>query len=352
MRNYDRIARAVFETPWFIREREGRIVAEIVLERVAGDRLSEEDIHARVSAAQAAQGPRRGPRVAGAVAVIPIYGVIMPRVTLMTEMSGGSTVAGIREAFREVLADEAVGSILFDVDSPGGAVDGIEELATEIREARGRKPMVAIANTLMASAAYYVACQADEVVASPSSLTGSIGVFLEHVEFSRADEAEGVTATVIRRPAGKHEVNAVEPLSDDARSHLQEMIDDYYGQFVGAVAKGRGVTPAVVRAGYGEGRVLTARRALEAGLVDRVETYDEALRRLATGKGPAPRATAADLPTVAMSDDDLRGALGLDERHTVELTTDSVLDAIHPPRERATEAKAALALARAQADRR
>lgn len=357
---YDHVARMVFNQPWYIREREGRILAQRVLERIDGLRLTDDELLERIQAAQAAQGPRaNGKRQAGPVAVIPIYGVIMPRATLLTLFSGGSTVQGIREQFRAALGDDAVKSILFDVDSPGGAVDGIEELATEIRAARGRKPMVAISNTLMASAAYYLACQADEVVVSPSSMTGSIGVFMEHVEFSRMDEAMGVTATVIRRPAAKHEVNEVEPLSDDARAHLQETIDDYYGQFTSAVAKGRGVTVAAVKAGYGEGRALTARRAVDAGLADRTGTFDETRDRLEAGKGPIPGRAAAveDLEQIlaasasgAVSGDGTGQTWVYEPAVEIEDTTDE------EPAERDApdvelEAKAALALARAKVRR-
>ncbi len=346
---YDRIARAVFETPWFIREHEGRLMGELVAARLEGIRLSEAEIAERVSAAQAAQGPRRGSRMAGAVAVLPVYGVIMPRANLMVAMSGGTTVESLRTAFREVLADDAVGSIVFDIDSPGGAVDGIDELATEIREARGRKPMVAVANTMMASAAYYLGAQADEVVASPSSLVGSIGVYLEHVEFSRMEDEAGITTSIIRRPDTKNEANDVEPLSDTARAHLQQIVDDYYGQFVSAVAKGRGVGPAAVRAGYGEGRVLTAKRALAANLVDRVGTLDETVVRLATGKGPASRIAGAEWRLVAAAD--AVPAPGTDDVAD-EPTSDPIESEAPPLNGRATEAEAALAIARAKADRR
>jgi ClpP class serine protease len=98
----------------------------------------------------------------------------------MSDMSGGTSVEAIRQNFRAAMADETVGSILFDVDSPGGYTDGIEELATEIRNARGTKPMVAIANYGMASAALYLGAQADELVASPSSMVGWIGTALIH----------------------------------------------------------------------------------------------------------------------------------------------------------------------------
>src|SRR6185369_13330147 len=278
------------------------------------------------------------------VGVIPVYGVIMPRATLMTEYSGGATVQGITRSFRELLEDESVGSILFDIDSPGGYVDGIDELATEIRAARGRKPISAIADYVMASAAYYIACQADEVIASPSSLVGSIGCKLVHQEFSKMDENLGITTNIIAMPAAKVEGNEYEPLSEQARATLEQRVGDYYAQFVNAVAKGRGVTAAEVKAGYGEGRVLTAGRAKTAGLVDRVDTFDNTIRRLATGKGPVSRGASARIEHY-----DEHGHLMTLEQAIASPSAPSVeADEPATPPDRSKEAEAALAIARAR----
>jgi signal peptide peptidase SppA len=291
---YEHVLAAAVRTPWAIDpdSQEWAAIRSVLSLRAGGGRLSDSEIRARVEEAQAAQGPRRGRgQTVGSIAVIPIYGVIMPRANLMTEFSGGATVQGLRAAFREAMADESIGSILFDVDSPGGQVGGIEELAAEIRAARGRKPMAAISNGAMASAAYYLGAQADEVIATPSSLTGSIGVYTVYVDESRAADAAGLDVTIIK--AGKFKAEgAFGPLSPEAAAAVQQRVDDFYGQFVGAVAKARGVTTAAVRSGYGEGRALTADRAKAAGLVDRVDTFDGAIQRLGSGR-VVPRGTAA-----------------------------------------------------------
>jgi ClpP class serine protease len=115
-----------------------------------------------------------GVTVAGAVAVIPLRGVITPRPSLFAMLFGfgGGGLQGFREDFRAALDDDDVGSILIDVDSPGGLVDLIPETAAEIRGGRGRKPIVAIANTRAASAAYWLGSQADELVVTPSGEVG------------------------------------------------------------------------------------------------------------------------------------------------------------------------------------
>jgi len=282
---YPHVARAVFGTPWYVLPEQMETIAELMALRLSGDRMSQDMIAANIEAAAARQGPRPGRRSSGAVAVIPVYGTLVPRASLFAAMSGATSVSDVKAAFREALADDAVGSILFEFDSPGGQVDGIEELATEIRAARGgEKPIVAIANTLMASAAYYLGAQADEIVASPSAMVGSIGTVMVHREESRRADAEGDTVTVLRSPSSKYEGNAHEPLGDDARAHLQSVVDGYDDMFVKAVSKGLGWPESRVRRMEDRGRGFLAQAALQRGLVDRVETMDDTIRRMVAGR--------------------------------------------------------------------
>ena len=155
-RTYTHVARAVFDTPWFIRPAEGSVISAIVRGRIAGERFAEAEITERVQAARAQQGPRQGGSIAGPVAIVPVYGVVMPRANIMTEMSGGTTVEFIRAEMEAYLRDKDVSAVIGEFDSPGGSVEGIEELATWIREMRGTKPMVAVVNTMACSAAYYL----------------------------------------------------------------------------------------------------------------------------------------------------------------------------------------------------
>lgn len=280
MSRLSRVLNYITSHPWAIQRETLDAILEVVELHAAGGRFSSAEIDERLAAARARQGQRTGGDVVG---VIPIYGVIMPKANLMTEFSGGTTVDGLRGAFRSALADPEVMRIVFDVDSPGGSVEGIPELADEIRAARGQKPMSAVSNYLMASAAYFLAAQADEIIASPSSLTGSIGVYAIHTDRSGMNEQDGIKPTYIS--AGKYKVtgNPDEPLSDEARSLIQESVDYSYDQFLEAVAAGRGVSREAVQSGYGEGRALDPKPALAAGLVDRIGTLEDVLA------GPPPR---------------------------------------------------------------
>lgn len=237
----------------------------------------------------------------GKVAILGLKGMITPQPSLMALLfgAGGGGLVGFRKDLREAVADPDVSHIVMDVDSPGGLVDMVPEVAQDIYEAREAKPIVAVANTLAASAAYWLASQANEVIVSPSAEVGSIGVYQLHRDVSGALEASGIKPTLISAGKYKVEGNPFEPLSDEARGAAQQAVDDYYGMFVADVARGRGVEAQDVSEGYGEGRTLTAKRAVKAGLADKVASLGDTVARLSSGRARVRRdgdAAADDLP--------------------------------------------------------
>ena len=216
------------------------------------------------------------------IAVLPLYGVVTQRGNMVDDISGpGSTsTQKFTSALRQVLADDTVGQILIDIDSPGGSVYGVAELATEIVKARAQKPVVAVANSLAASAAYWIGCSAGEFYVTPGGEVGSIGVWQAHFDYSKALEEEGVKPTLISAGKFKVEGNPYVPLDPEAQAFMQSRVDDYYNAYIKAVAKGRGVSVADVRDGMGEGRVLGADAALAAKMVDGVATFDDVLAKM------------------------------------------------------------------------
>jgi len=215
-----------------------------------------------------------------AVAVVPLHGPITHRSGLFSAFFGGTSTEKFGKLFDELMDNPNIGAVVVDVDSPGGEVSGLEELAAKIFKARGTKPMVASANTWMASAAYRIGTAFDEVNATPSSELGSIGTYTKHADYSAMLENEGVTTTLISAGAHKTEFNPYEPLSEAAKAELQAGVDHYYGMFVKAVAKHRGVSAATVKNDFGQGRMIRAKDAVERGMADRVETLDETIRRV------------------------------------------------------------------------
>ncbi len=281
------VANYVMNTPWAILPSTLAMIMDLLRFYAAGNRFNAEEVRERIGAAS-----RPSSRITGAVAVLPLVGVIAHRMDLMTETSGGTSVEGFTRGFRQALADPQVGAIVIDVDSPGGAVDGIDELSAEIYRARGQKPITAVANSLAASAAYWIATAADELVVTPSGEVGSIGVIAAHEDLSAAAEMKGVKVTLISAGKYKAEGNPFEALGDEGRGAIQERVDEYYEMFVRAVARNRGVGVAEVREGYGEGRVVGAKRAQALGMVDRVATLDETIERMMSRKRERERAAA------------------------------------------------------------
>lgn len=298
---YPRIIRYVVSTPWAMEPTRLADVLDVLRFKALGGQLSKEEIREycgvplhRFSSAPyldyngdlAALGnpSRRG--AGSAVAVIPLRGIISHHISQVQDISGpgGTSVEAFRNNLRQALASREVGSVVIDIDSPGGSVEGVQEMADEVRDSRGDKPIVAVANGLAASAAFWIASAADQVSVIPSGQVGSIGVFSAHEDVSAALEAEGVKVTLIHAGKFKTEGNPFEPLSDEAREHIQSRVDATFATFLGAVAAGRGTTADVVKKDFGQGRLVDAQQALAAGMVDHVETLEQAINRMRTAR--------------------------------------------------------------------
>lgn len=301
-RKAKRVMRALLGAPWSILPEKLDAIAELVTLRARGLRFSEEEIAARINGKDQKAPSVSPPR---GIAVIPLYGILAQRMNMMTEISGGTSTERFGAWFDQALADPAVSAIILDCDSPGGEVAGVAELFAKIYGARGQKPIVAIANSMAASAAYWVACAADELVCTPSGMVGSIGVITIHADTSEADAEEGVKYTVLSSGKYKAEGNSHEPLTAEGRDAIQSLLDTYYNQFCNAVAKGRGATVSAVRGGFGQGRIVTADAALAAGMIDRIATLDDTVARLGKRRGgqalaiPERAATAMPLQPAA-----------------------------------------------------
>lgn len=261
------------------------VIADFLAFKAGGGEVAADEMAARITKKQDGEIARRE----GAVAVIPVYGVLAPKMDLMTEISGGTSYTALQKALHAALADDEVKAVVLDIDSPGGAVPGAQELGDEIRALRGGdKPIIAQVNHLAASAAYWIASQADEIVVSPSARAGSIGVYTVHEDISAALEKAGVKRTYIA--AGEHKVegNETEPLGEDALAFIEERVARSYDRFVSAVAAGRGVSVAKVEKDYGQGRVFFAEELVDKGMADRIGTLEQTLARFGADSTPEP----------------------------------------------------------------
>lgn len=288
------IRRLVASQPWAMIPEHLEAMLEWLQLRADGVRFTAEEVDERlakwrtgpVAAAPATRGVAPS---SGAIAVIPIRGVIMHREPEMRLSSGGlASTERIRQQFNAAIADPNVSAVVLDIDSPGGQVTGVEETWQTIFNGRDSgKRIVASVNGVAASAAYYIASAAPEIAVNPSGEVGAIGVYMVHQDMSGALAQAGVKTTLIKAGKYKAEGHPTEPLTEEARAAIAERVDEAYGMFTKAVARGRAVPIADVRNGFGEGRVVGARKALDLGMVDRIATIDEIVSRLGSTKGGA-----------------------------------------------------------------
>lgn len=220
------------------------------------------------------------------IAVVPVHGVLEARASLIGEFLGMTSYEAVGNMFDMAMADESVGGIVLDVMSPGGMAYGAPELAQKIYSARGVKPIIAVANHVAASGAYWLAAAADRLAMTPSGDVGSVGVIAEHVSFSKAAESQGLEVSVFRSDAApyKAESNDMEPLTDEARKNIQSRVNEIHGNFVADLARFRGVSVDYVNENFGKGRVVSAKQAIKSGMVDYVGTLHDIAMKLATGR--------------------------------------------------------------------
>ena len=271
-------------TPWALMPERLQAMAGVLTRWSAGEPPTDEAMF-QIQSERVLRDTRKQMAAANAgsgIAVLPLYGVVTQRGNMVDDISGpGSTsTQQFTSALRQVLADDTVGQILIDIDSPGGSVYGVAELASEIVKARAQKPVVAVANSLAASAAYWIGCSASEFYVTPGGEVGSIGVWQAHFDYSKALEEEGVKTTLVSAGKFKVEGNPYVPLDPEAQAFMQSRVDDYYNAFIQAVAVGRGVSVDDVRNGMGEGRVLGADAALAQRMVDGIASFDDVLARM------------------------------------------------------------------------
>lgn len=230
------------------------------------------------------------------IAVIPIHGVLEARPSFVGEMLGMPSYERLGQVFDAMVADTSVGSIVLDVASPGGMVYGVMELANKIYNARGTKPILAVANPMAASGAYWLATAADRLIVSESGDVGSVGVITDHVDMSQAMATEGVKVTVIRSTKSPHkgETNDAEPLSDEAAANLQARADRIYDKFAADLAKFRGVSVDHVNEKFGKGRIVDAATAVRVGMADRVGSLGQVVDGLVSGRIRIGREAAQD----------------------------------------------------------
>ena len=263
MRN---ILKAMGGYPWAIQRAE--------LDKIVAIATRSNDIEAlRANNNGVALNNNRKTVVRDGIAIIPITGSIFRYANMFTEISGGTSTQMLSLDLNEALANKDVNGILLDIDSGGGQANGISELSDMIFNARGAKPIKAYIGGSGASAAYWIGSSADEVVINSTGMAGSIGAMLSFEDDTEKKEAEGIKEVKI--------ISSVSPLKN-SDSELQAIVDSLGEIFVETVARNRSTTLENVKENFGKGGVFVGKDAVNAGLADKVGTFEEVLSSFKT----------------------------------------------------------------------
>lgn len=219
------------------------------------------------------------------IGVIDVQGVMLKRESVWTRMGYATSMVAVERAIAQALDDKEVRAIVLNIDSPGGTVDGIHSLTQAVGRANRSKPVIAHADGLMASAGYWLASQTSAIYASPGSEIGSIGVRLLVYDLSRAFENGGIEAIAIDTGPLKSAGAMGTEITQEQRDYFQSQVDTYFADFLGDVRRGRKLNQSQAKAVSAGGTFIGA-QAIEAGLVDGIQSLDETLRmaRRMTGK--------------------------------------------------------------------
>ena len=291
------------QTAWALDQRVLRSLLHVVHRHSLGIKLSEDEIRqVTTERRELVDHPIYGHdpklleaspgvlRVLDGVGIIPIEGLVTK---LAGSVNGSSQPRGtatnvLRKSLKMALADDDVHTIMLYVDSPGGSVPGTSDLARQIRAARARKPVVAFVDGMMASGAYWLGSQADEVVTNDTGHVGSIGVYTVLDDWHAFFEEHGVERHIIK--AGKFKGMGIPgvKVTEGELEVLQREINHIYDRFVDAVATGRQMEAKDVLK-IADGTVRTGESARAVGLVDRVETFDNLMGEITSSRGESVR---------------------------------------------------------------
>nr|WP_264735720.1 S49 family peptidase [Wolbachia endosymbiont (group A) of Rhinocyllus conicus] len=207
------------------------------------------------------------------IAIIRIYGVLTKKTEVFDHILDMTSYENIHEEIESALEDKSIETILLDIDSPGGEVNGVFDLADFIYSARGKKRIIAMANDDAYSAAYAIASSAEKIFLTRTSGVGSIGVIASHIDQSRFDEKQGIKYTTIFAGSRKNDLNPHEPMTSESLESLQKEVDRLYEMFVQLIARNRGLSIEKIKST--EAGLYFGEKAIEIGLADGMTILSE-----------------------------------------------------------------------------
>ncbi len=274
----------IVQSPWSITEAKLLEIQSIYASHLKGEKIDIAAVEARIG--RPLDNKRKDIEIVDGVALIPIEGVIAKKMNLFMAISGGTSTQIVGSQIESALEDPEVKAIVLNIDSPGGTVDGTQELAEKVFSVRGRKPIISFVDGGMFSAAFWIGAAADQIIINgPTTAVGSVGVISTHTDFSRQEEARGIRTTHIVSGKFKASTSPHQPLSETGREEMQGIVDHLFSVFVQDLARFRGQTTEEIQNVLGEAQVLIGQQALNAGVVDGVSTLDQLIKTLSESDG-------------------------------------------------------------------
>jgi len=286
--------------PWAIKAETLEYIEECVANALAGRNDAEhlEAVATRIG--RPLDNAGNGVEVRGPVAILDINGPIYRYAPVFSSISAATSIEMLTQDFQKALDSRAIEQILLRIDSPGGQIDGVEQLAHIIREGSTKKPVTAYVDGDAGSAAYWLAAAAPRIVASLTSRLGSVGVVASVTDNRAAQERQGVKRYEIvssRAPNKRPDV-----ATEAGRSQIQELVDSLEAVMLDQIAAFRSTTVDTVAANFGQGKMLIASDAVAAGMADEILSEEPLVTRLAAANAPRVLIANSQKETTTMQD--------------------------------------------------
>src|SRR5216117_4585188 len=210
------------------------------------------------------------------IAVITMRGLISSSLPCTVS---DSMVDDMRAALQQARDDSRVKAIVLEIDSPGGEVTASDEIYSAVVKTRARKPVVVYMDSLAASGGYYVSCGGKFLMANETTITGSIGVIIQTLNYEQLFNKVGLASVIFKSGKFKDMLNGARPITPEEREYIQSFIMKTYDKFLGIVAKERNLSANLLRNTIADGRILSGRDALQNKLIDGLGELDDAFAK-------------------------------------------------------------------------
>src|ERR1700724_3306868 len=245
------------------------ILAVAVLSRTGGG-IHQEETPPRFREIIVQRGSRA---VSDRIALIVMRGLIS---TSIPGTASDSMVEDMRAALQQARDDSRVKAIILEIDSPGGEVTASDEIYNAVVKARAKKPVVVYMDSLAASGGYYISCGGKFLMANETTITGSIGVILQTLNYDQLFNKLGLASVVFKSGKFKDILNGARPMTPEERELVQSFVMQTYDKFLGIVAGERGLSAETLRNTIADGRILSGKDALTNKLVDGLGQIEDA----------------------------------------------------------------------------